>query len=575
LKQIHELVQGTDAWHAFRLEHFGASEAAAMLGLSKKVKRNELLHAKHTGNAREFSDWVQRNILDYGHEVESLARPHVEVLIGEDLYRVTYSDGKLSCSVDGITLEERVAWEHKQWSESLAAAVQAGEVPDEHMPQGQQILMVTGAEKVIFTVSDGTPEKMVHVEVFPDPEWFERIRAGWEQFDRDLAAYEPPAPTPVVVAKAVETLPAVSVRLDGALSVVSNLDRFGTALRAFVAKIPEKPTTDQEFVDVDAACKALKTAEDALDAAESGALASISSVEDMRRVVADLKNLARSTRLASEKLVERRKVEIKEGIILKAKAAYIGHVEGLKAETEGTWVPLPQPDFAGAAKNKRTMASLQDAVDSVVANAKIEADASARRIRANLACLREDGAGHEFLFADKAQLVGKPLDDLRLLVRSRIDAHKAKEAARLEAERERIRLEEQAKAQREAAAQAAADQAAAEAQARKEREAAQATAPVATRGHVPPHPMPPPAAAPTKRAAPVANEPATLNLTTIGQRLGFTLSAAFISESLGIKHAATDKAARLYRESQFPIICARLCEHIGAVSTAESTACAN
>jgi len=40
---IHNLIQGSPEWHQFRLEHDGASEAAAMLGLSKKVPRNELL----------------------------------------------------------------------------------------------------------------------------------------------------------------------------------------------------------------------------------------------------------------------------------------------------------------------------------------------------------------------------------------------------------------------------------------------------------------------------------------------------------------------------------------------------
>jgi predicted phage-related endonuclease len=82
-----------DEWAQFRLTKFGASEAAAMLGISTKAKRTELLHMKHTGTPKEFSDWVQKNILDYGHEVEALARPIIEELIGEDLYPVTCSTG--------------------------------------------------------------------------------------------------------------------------------------------------------------------------------------------------------------------------------------------------------------------------------------------------------------------------------------------------------------------------------------------------------------------------------------------------------------------------------------------------
>ena len=92
-REIHNLLQGSDDWHAFRFNHHGASEAAAMLGLSKKVTRSELVRMKATGLAKEFSDWVQENILDYGHEVEALARPFAERVIGDDLYPATLSLG--------------------------------------------------------------------------------------------------------------------------------------------------------------------------------------------------------------------------------------------------------------------------------------------------------------------------------------------------------------------------------------------------------------------------------------------------------------------------------------------------
>ena len=131
----HELQQGTEEWSQFRLDHFGSSEAAAMLGLSSKVKRNELLLMKKTGIAKEFSDWVQKNILNYGHEVEANARPLVEQMLGEELYPVTCSDGRISASCDGLTMLEDIAFEHKQWNEELAASVTNGILPEEYMPQ--------------------------------------------------------------------------------------------------------------------------------------------------------------------------------------------------------------------------------------------------------------------------------------------------------------------------------------------------------------------------------------------------------------------------------------------------------
>lgn len=138
--QIHELIQGSDAWCQFRLEHFGASEAAAMLGLSTKVKRTELLHMKHTTLPKEFAAWVQENILDHGHAVEALARPLIEDAIGEDLYPITCSLGRLSASLDGLTMGEDVAFEHKQWNEELAASVSSGVLPEEYAPQAKHEL---------------------------------------------------------------------------------------------------------------------------------------------------------------------------------------------------------------------------------------------------------------------------------------------------------------------------------------------------------------------------------------------------------------------------------------------------
>ncbi len=62
---------------------------------------------------------------------------------------------------------------------------------------------------------------------------------------------------------------------------------------------------------------------------------------------------------------------------------------------------------------------------------------------------------------------------------------------------------------------------------------------------------------------PAVVEPATLKIGTICTRLGFTLTAAFL-HGKGIESAGRDKAAVLYRESQWPVIKAALIRHIEA-----------
>lgn len=561
--------QGESDWSSVRAKYPCSSEAPVVMGASKHMTRGELLRLKSAGLDREFSDYMQRMILDKGHEVEALARVITEDQIGEALFPVTAvsDDDEYLASFDGITMLEETIFEHKQWNDELAAAVRAGatELPGGHEWQlEQQLLVAQDAEGVIFVCSDGTEERRVQMEYRRVPGRAEQLKAGWRQFYDDLAAGVAPPEPPKAVAAPMESLPAVSVRVDGSLAVVSNLPKFGELLRAFISKIPAKPTTDQEFADAEASCKALKRAEEALEAAEAGALGQIASVEEMTRMVADLRNLARTTRLASEKMVEARKTQIRTEQVQRGKDALAEHIAALNARLGKPYMPAIAADFAGAIKGKKTVQSLKDGIDTELARVKIEASAIADHVQANLTTLREQAANHAFLFADVATIVLKANDDLQALVKSRIADHEAAEAKRMEAERERIRAEEAAKMEREQAARAEQEWQAA---ARAELEAAerfakhhQAVANVVQ--------MPTPQEATSRilaaRLPEVQKTPPTLKLGQIGERLGFSLSGEFLKK-LGFEPAARDKAELLFHESQFQLICVRLVTHISHV----------
>ncbi|OGT02855.1 MAG: hypothetical protein A2143_05850 [Gallionellales bacterium RBG_16_57_15] len=442
----YNLQQGSDAWHQFRLDHFGASEAAAMLGLSSKVTRNELLHAKHTGIAKEFSDFVQTRILDRGHEVEALTRSIVESDIGEDLYPVTCSEGNLSASCDGLTISGDTAFECKQWNAELAAAVEQQELPEEFMPQCQQILMVTGAEFLIFAVSDGTRKKIVQMSVYPDQEWFQRLMHGWAQFASDLAAYVPSEIVEKPIADAIVALPALFIQARGEITA-SNMDEFGRALATSLATVrAAQLITDQDFSNAEAAAKLYRETGKKLMLAKEAMLEQTLTIGAAARMIDAWHEDLRVTALKLEKDVEREKESKKLAILSIAKGTYLKHTIALEAEIAPIRLVLPQPDFAGAMKGKRLVSAWQDAVDTVLANAKIEADAVAKDVRGKLAWCKENAAGMSFLFSDLQQIIVKPMDDFKLVVTTRIEAHKQAEAAKLEAERERIRAEEEVKA---------------------------------------------------------------------------------------------------------------------------------
>ncbi|TFW15919.1 YqaJ viral recombinase family protein [Duganella callida] len=623
-REIHNLLQGSDEWHAFRFNHHGASEAAAMLGLSQKVTRSELVRMKATGLAKEFSDWVQENILDYGHEVEALARPLAEKIIAEDLYPVTLSLGAESASCDGLSMDETIGWEHKQWNAELAAAVAAGELPDTHMPQVQQQLMVSGAEKWMFMVSDGTEENMVWMWVQPDPAWFARIVAGWEQFDADVANYTQVDHAVKPEAAPAAALPALVVQTEGKV-VSSNLIVYQKAAEKFLATIKTDLQDDQDFADAEYNVKFCGEAETKLEHAKAAALAQTSTIDEVMRTVDHIKAQFRAKRLELEKLVKVRKEQIKETILNEGRYAYQDHVQKLETEITPIRLSLPAPDFAGAMKNKRTLASLHDAVNTTLANAKIAASQAAADVRAKLAWYNANVGDHAGLFADLQQLSWKAYDDFQLVVRTRIADHQRAEAAKAEALRKQIEEQERAKAEAAAAEKLAAErkadaerqaaeqarvaaetkrqleaqaaQIAAQRQAEEQRpqQVAQAARPTTAAAAIaqaqqlaaadraaslaeqarladmadaqPVTDAPPAAAADGDlfgHTTPTPAAPPSLKLGEINDRLGFTMTADFLA-SLGFVHTKTDKPGKLFHDADFPRMCAALRRHIDAV----------
>jgi hypothetical protein len=116
---------------------------------------------------------------------------------------------------------------------------------------------------------------------------------------------------PAPVAAAVQDLPALSIRVDGQLTLNHNLVLFGEKLQSFIADIDTNPSDDQAFADAEQAIKVMERAENALGAAEASALGQVSTVDEMVRTVASYKELARKTRLMLEKVVKARKETIR------------------------------------------------------------------------------------------------------------------------------------------------------------------------------------------------------------------------------------------------------------------------
>lgn len=530
------LQQGSTEWHAHRQSSRNASDAPAMMGASNYKTRQQLLAEKATGITPEVSAQTQA-LFDRGHAIEAFARPIAERIVGDDLFPVigVSDDGYLSASFDGITMDGKTAWECKTYNKDKADFIAKNRcLPDTDYWQVVQQFAVSGAERVIYMLSDGTEGGTVHLWVERDVGAEECLVMGWQQFDKDVADYVPEPVTVKAVATPTESLPAVVVQVQGSLAVAGNLDIFGAALKEFVSRIPSRPETDQDFADAEAACKSLKKAEDALKTAEESALAQISDVEQMRRMVADLSELARTTRLRTEKLVKAEKENRKLEKITAAKQAFAAHVSKLQADVPGIVLRVEQPDFAGAIKGLSSLSSIDNKLSATLVETNNTASITAGRVRDNLDMLNSI-PDYAFLFADKQELVYKEKETLEMIIEKRVADHKQAEARRIEQERQRIEAEATAKAEREAKAEEEA------------RLAAEKTAAKPQAGNAQVAPAPTAAAsAANGTAQSAATGDATENTPSINTQIRLLVASHF-----SISEAEADKLLLAYASIQF------------------------
>lgn len=466
MRKLHNLIQGSQEWHAFRASVDGsASEAAAMLGMSPYKSREALLREKATGIKPEVDGATQQRFND-GHKFEAEMRPHAEAFIDQDLYPATISlevdSLLLSASCDGLTMDEEIAWEHKTSSARIREHLERGEIPEEHHPQCEQVLLVTGATRLLFDASRGAPE-VPGVWYESNPELRARIIEGWKQFKADLANYVPEEIKPVAVAQSVEMLPSIFMRSSGKVSVSHNLSAFESALDIFLAdKLMRSPQTDDDFATLKAQVKMLEAAETALDAAGEQILAEIVEFDCAIKKRDALKKLVTSNRIMADKLVKSEEQNRKSEIINAVQKEWAEFVSGIESRLPVNIRLNPiAPDFAGAVKSKRTLSTYRDAARDELARAKGEANILHNHLEHNLEMLNELAADYMFLFRDLQALIVKDKDALEAIAKQRISEHKQAEEARIKEEAERIAAANEEK-RKAAEAKAEADRIAAE-----------------------------------------------------------------------------------------------------------------
>lgn len=593
--KILDLQQGSREWIAHRAECLNASDAPAMAGVSPYKSRSDLIRERATGILQEY-DAATLARFRAGHETEASIRPVIERIIGEDLFPVvgeTEIDGmRLSASSDGLTMDCTIGFEHKIWNEGLAELVRNGVVPASHIWQVVHQHAVFGLEKTLFAVSDGTADKLAWCWVTVTQEQVDDLLAGWKQFQRDVAAWKPEPAAPVVVATDPGSLPAVFVQVEGRV-VAGDMLAHRAMVSDWVKRLPARFETDQDFADGIAAVKACEKAEGDLKALAQQIRGQMATVDEVFRLIEDATKELATARLRIDKAVKAEKDRKRLEEVTRGREAFAAHWSGLNARVGGLMPGAPAGAWGDVIKGLKTIASIRDAIDTELARAKIEANEVADRIEANIRAMGD--ARH--LFPDLAQVCTKPAEDFSNLLSARKANHERREAAKLEAERARIRAEEQAKAEREAQDKARLEQQAREAEMAAERarlaaaqkeaiRAALAAQPISPAGATPAvqpavtnntsstspdysmlrgdgaaHETAPEAAATAPVAESVIDNGKTMKLGEICERLGFAITAQFLA-TLGFEPVSVERAARLYRACDYRSICTALVRHI-------------
>ncbi len=462
--KVLNLIQGSPEWKAHRATAFNASDAPAMLGVSKYKSRADLIRERATGIITEVDDATQRRFND-GHRFEALARPLAEEIIGEELSPITGADGKYSASFDGITFDGDIIMEHKSANDEIRNALAgthiANVLSEHYCAQMEHQLMVSGAKRCLFMATtwdkDGNNVESIRAWYEPNFELRARIVAGWEQFEKDVAAYVPVEVKEMPKAEVAIELPALFVHAKGEITE-HNMDAFGLALTTKLAETRAIAlVTDLDFSNAKAAASKFRETAKAIKLSKEAMLAQTDTIGDAARKMDAWAEDLNKTALQLEKDVEREDKAKKEVIVLGGKNAYTDHIAALEEEIKPIRLNLAAPVFAEAIKNKRSYTSMQDAVDTMLAGAKVAADTAAKDIRAKLAWCKESSAGFGFLFSDLSSLIANNgMEAFQAIVTGRVAKHKADEAEKEEATRLRIQQEEEAKARAKSEAEAAA-----------------------------------------------------------------------------------------------------------------------
>lgn len=369
-RRRYSINQQSPEWFALKAKFpFSSSIAAVAVGTSIYQTIDECLDEIKFGITREITPELQR-IFDRGHKIEALTRPKISEKMGEEFYasvhtaEIILDDGTaipLLASLDGENIDGSTIWECKTWNDKIYQyIVENNDLPPSHWPQVEHAMMVSGALDCLFTLANEEREFSFLYKF--RPERFDKVKTAWVNFYRLLETHERRERAPVVVGVSpLDTIPPLSLVVAGEVKD-SNLSEFTIAAKTAIATIKTDLATDQDFADAEKAAKYCADIEDRVRAAKKSALDQTVTLAELFSTLDEIGEFARSKRLALEKLVKTKKDDIRAKMVRDARAKYSEAVARKGAPIGVS--SFPADNFADVIKSKRTIESIQSAIDA-------------------------------------------------------------------------------------------------------------------------------------------------------------------------------------------------------------------
>jgi putative phage-type endonuclease len=181
---IIDLVQGTPAWHQWRRQGIGASEAPAIMGENPWKSRRRLLRERIS-----YINNYQNEAMAIGTRLEPEARIRYEIRFGIRVRPVCLQSTRFSwlrASIDGLAYDGSSVVEIKCGNRVYEIAAHENRVPGYYMGQLQHILAVTGLQQIDFwCFLPDLPQ--VHLRVDRDDRYIDRLMEEEHKFWEEVS----------------------------------------------------------------------------------------------------------------------------------------------------------------------------------------------------------------------------------------------------------------------------------------------------------------------------------------------------------------------------------------------------